>query len=180
MSREPRPRPRCWMGRASACVHQCSSGCHPAGFVNPRWVQRRGQQRARRAARALAILSRDGPGEPLAAPVSCESGGYIVEAVADSGAEDSVTPPNVFPGVVSPSPMSRAGRNYRAAHGAPIPNLGQTSARFEDGNCRARGIPFQVAEVTRPLLSVASMAAAGCRVSFQGDSGEILCVAPGR
>ena len=73
------------------------------------------------------------------APVSCESGSYIVEAAVDSGAEDSVTPPNVFPGVASPSPMPRAGRNYRAANGAPIPNLGQMIARFEDENGRACG-----------------------------------------
>ena len=98
----------------------------------------------------------------------------------DSGAEDSVTPPNIFPGPVSPSPMSRAGRNYRAANGTPIPNLGQMVAHFEDGNGRACGIPFQVAEVTRPLLSVARMAAAGYRVVFQEDSGEILHVASGR
>ena len=77
-----------------------------------------------------------------------------MEAVADSGAEDSVTPPNVFPGPVSPSPMSRAGRNYRAANGTPLPNLGQRVAHFEDGDGRACGSPFHVAEVMRPLRSV--------------------------
>ena len=46
-----------------------------------------------------------------------------VEAVVDSGAEDSVTLPNLFPGAAAPSPMSREGRRYRAANGSPIPNL---------------------------------------------------------
>ena len=114
------------------------------------------------------------------APVTGDSGARIIEAVVDSGAEDSVTPPNLFAGPVAPSPMSRAGRNYRAANGSPIPNLGQMIAHFRDGEGRACGIPFQVAEVERPLISVSRMAAAGCRVSFQENTGEILHVASGR
>ena len=76
--------------------------------------------------------------------------------------------------------MSRAGRNYRAANGSPIPNLGQTVAHFKDGDGRACGIPFQVAAVERPLISVSRMAQAGCRVSFQEHEGEIVHTASGR
>ena len=76
--------------------------------------------------------------------------------------------------------MSRAGRSYRAASGSPIPNLGQTIAHFRDADGRACGIPFQVAKVERPLVSVALLTAAGCQVSFQEGSGEILHVASGR
>ena len=74
--------------------------------------------------------------------------------------------------------MSRAGRNYRAANG-PLPNLGQMIARAEDEDGRACGIPLQVASVERPLISVSRMAATGCRVSFQENSGEIRRVASG-
>ena len=42
------------------------------------------------------------------------------------------------------------------------------------------GIPFQVALVERPLLSVARMAEAGCTVSFGNRSGEIVHAASGR
>ena len=114
------------------------------------------------------------------APVMADSGTKIIEAVVDSGAEDSVTPPGLFASEVMPSPMSRAGRCYRAANGTPIPNLGQTVAHFRDEEGRARGIPFQVARVERPLLSVSRLAAAGCRVTFQENSGEILHVGSGR
>ena len=40
-------------GQATACDHQsdgaCCSGPSSQGFTNPRWVQRRGRQRAKRA-----------------------------------------------------------------------------------------------------------------------------------
>ena len=126
------------------------------------------------------MLQRDDCEEPLVAPVIEESAEYIIEAVVDSGAEDSVTPPGVFVGEVTTSAMSRAGRKYRAANGSPIPNLGQTVAYFRDAGGRACGIPFQVAQVDRPLVSVSRLAAAGCKVSFQEDTGEILHVSSGR
>ena len=116
----------------------------------------------------------------MMAPLSTAACPEIIEAVVDSGAEDSVAPPGLFPGDVLPSPMSREGRRYRAANGSPIPNLGQTLAHFWDANGAVCGIPFQVAQVERPLISVSRMAAAGCRVSFEGDTGEILHVASGR
>ena len=114
------------------------------------------------------------------APVTGKPEAKVIEAVVDSGAEDSVTPPGVFEGAVVPSPMSREGRRYRAANGSPIPNLGQAIAFFYDAEGRRCGIPFQVAEVERPLLSVSRLAAAGCKVSFQADRGEIVHEQSGR
>ena len=102
----------------------------------------------------------------MVAPVTGNLDRKVIEAVVDSGAEDSVTPPDVFEGNVVPSPMSRAGRSYRAANGSPIANLGQTVAYFRDGAGRACGIPFQVAKVDRPLISVSRLAEAGCKVTF--------------
>ena len=147
-----------------------------AEFSLPSAVLKR-RRRAQRRARDLAILSRDGGLEPLVAPVAR---GPTIEVVVDSGAEDSVTPPDLFPGEVAPSSTSRAGRKYRAANGSPIPNLGQTVAHFRDPEGRMCGIPFQVAPVERPLLSVARMTEAGCTVSFGNNSGEIVHAASGR
>ena len=76
--------------------------------------------------------------------------------------------------------MSRAGQNYRAANGSPIPNLGQAMVHFRDAQDRACGIPFQIAAVERPLLSVSRMAAAGCDVVFTGSTGCITSTATGR
>ena len=76
--------------------------------------------------------------------------------------------------------MSREGRSYRAANGSPMANLGQMTAHFRDADGRACGIPFQVAKVERPLISVSRLASAGCRVTFKGGVGEILHVATGR
>ena len=42
------------------------------------------------------------------------------------------------------------------------------------------GLPFPVAEVDRPLISVSRLAAAGCKVTFLEDRGEILHVASGK
>ena len=152
--------------------------------MNPRWVQRRGSQRARREARRLlAPLYCDECGMcegGLVAPVMADPSMRIVEAVVDSGAEESVAPPGIFPEAVEPSLMSRAGKGYRAANGSALPNLGQLVAHFQEAEGRAGGIPVQVAKVERPLISVSRLAAVGCKVSFQGDAGEILHVSSGR
>ena len=148
-------------------------------------VSRRTAKRARQAARrdarcqAIALLARE---EPCLAPVSrpvC-SGARVVRAVVDSGAEDTVAPPHVLPGEVQPSPMSRAGLTYRSASGDPIRNLGQMSVRFRDGQQRKCGMHFQLAEVDRPLISVARLVDAGNRVVFGPMGGSIVHVAAGR
>jgi ABC-type transport system involved in Fe-S cluster assembly fused permease/ATPase subunit len=75
---------------------------------------------------ALSFLTDDA--EELLAAVSGDAhAGRVVEAVVDSGAVHSVTPPGLFPGPTVPSPWSRAGRGYRAANGTGIKNLGQIS-----------------------------------------------------
>ncbi len=104
----------------------------------------------------------------------------LVEVVVDSGAVHSVAPPGVFPGKTVPSPWSRAGRGYRAANGTGIKNLGQIAVKF----CTAEGdrgsIPFQVASVDQPLLSVAHLASAGNRVELGHASGRVVNLKTGR
>ena len=81
---------------------------------------------------ALNLLT--GDADELIGAVSSEArGGKVVEAVVDSGAVHSVAPPGCFPGPVTPSPWSRAGRGYRAANGTGIKNLGQMQVPFGTG-----------------------------------------------
>ena len=100
--------------------------------------------------------------------------GQVVEAVVDSGAEESVAPPGPFPGTVMSSPMSRAGRKHRAANGTRIQNLGQMSVVSTTPEGHKCGMPFQVAEVERPLIAVSQLAAAGNRVELGKDGGKIV------
>jgi hypothetical protein len=107
-------------------------------------------------------------------------GGRVVEAVVDSGAVHSVTPPGVFPGKVCPSPWSRAGRGYRAANGTGIKNLGQLEVPFSTTEGHRCKIPFQVAEVEQPLLSVAHLTSAGNLVQLGHTDGSVVSLSTGR
>ena len=113
-------------------------------------------------------------------PVTSHHEPEIIEAVVDSGAEESVTPPGLFKEEVKPSPMSQAGRCYRAANGSPLPNHGQLLAHGRDADGLVCGLPFQVAAVERPLISVSRMAVAGCMASFMEGHGDIPHVLTGR
>jgi hypothetical protein len=126
--------------------------------------------------RALQLLTKD---DKLVGVVAKEdapvSGAYkVIEAVIDSGAEESVAPPGLFPGAVVPSKMSRAGGRYRAANGARIPNLGQVKVRFENDAGDKCGTTFQVAEVERPLISATQLAASGNAVIIDQRGARIV------
>ena len=128
---------------------------------------------------ALSLLT--DASEDILAAVSCGTrGGRVIEAIVDSGAVHSVTPPGLFPGPTAPSPWSRAGRGYRAANGSAIANLGQIAVKFSTAEGDRCAIPFQVAEVDQPLLSVAHLAAAGNRVELSHTSGRVVSLATGR
>jgi hypothetical protein len=127
---------------------------------------------------ALGLLTDDA--EDLLAAVSGDGGGQVVEAVVDSGAVHSVTPPGWFPGKTVSSAWSRAGRGYRAANGTAIKNLGQVTVKFATATGDRCSIPFQVAEVEQPLLSVAHLTSAGNRVELGHDSGRVVNLTTGR
>jgi hypothetical protein len=103
-----------------------------------------------------------------------------VEAVVDSGAVDSVVPPGFFTSPVTPSPMSRGGRTYRAANGSRIENLGQQRVDFTTAEGHKCGIALQVAQVEHPLISVAHLAAAGNTVELGAEGGRIVNKTTGR
>jgi hypothetical protein len=128
---------------------------------------------------ALSLLTDDAE-ELLGAVTGDTRGGRVVEAVVDSGAVHSVAPPGCFPGAVKPSPWSRAGRGYRAANGTGIKNLGQVNVPFGTREGHKCQIPFQVAEVEQPLLSVAHLTAAGNRCELGHTDGRIVNLATGR
>jgi hypothetical protein len=129
----------------------------------------------------LNLLVGDDDGEELLGAVSAEArGGRVVEAVVDSGAVHSVTPPGTFPGRVCPSPWSRAGRGYRAANGTRIANLGQQQVPFSTAEGHKCAIPFQVAPVEQPLLSVAHLTEAGNLVTLGDKDGKVVNVATGK
>ena len=97
------------------------------------------------------------------------AGSRLVEAVADPGAEESVAPPNAFPGEIRASAMSKAGGKYKAANDIRIPNLGHVC-----------GLGFQIADVERALIAVSHLAAARNGVTFKAQGGEIENIKTGR
>jgi hypothetical protein len=130
---------------------------------------------------ALNLLTDEADSMALLGAVSSDGrGGRVVEAIVDSGAVHSVTPPGLFPGPTVPSPWSRAGRGYRAANGTGIRNLGQVTVKFATATGDRCSIPFQVAEVEQPLLSVAHLAAAGNRVELGNINGRVVNTTTGR
>ncbi len=138
-----------------------------------------GATKTRNSFAPLSLLTDDA--EQLLATVSGGArGGRVVEAVVDSGAVHSVTPPGVFPGPTVPSLWSKTGRGYRAANGTGIKNLGQVAVKFSTAEGDTCNIPFQVAEVDQPLLSVAHLTGAGNRVELGHANGRVVNLKTGR
>jgi hypothetical protein len=146
-------------------------------------------QRARRSAAAarfpqsaptvaLNTVQRDLGG--LVGAVSKASTAGMLEAVVDSGAEESVAPKGFFRAPVLESPMSRVGGKYRAANGTRIANLGQQKVHFRTAEGHAVGMEFQVAEVERPLISVAQLTSAGNSVVLGETGGSIVNAKTGK
>ncbi len=156
----------------------------PAPWGEGQWTARGATPTTVRNRFAALSLLRD-DAEPIQQLIGAVSGGEargntVIECVVDSGAVHSVAPPQCFPGLMSPSPWSRAGRGYRAANGTGIKNLGQVQVAFGTTEGHKCQIPFQVAEVEQPLLSVAHLTAAGNRVEMGGSGGRIVNLTTGR
>ena len=88
----------------------------------------------------------------------------LIEAVVDSGAEESVADPKDIPGELMPSAMSRAGKSHVAASSTKIPNWGQKAVQFMTDEGHTCGIPFQCANVAKPLIAATQLAEAGNEV----------------
>ena len=167
--------------------HCCPGSVSDSSRQGPSWrtvVGPTGRERRKRHVWGpLNLLLNDAapPPESLLGAVSADTEhGTVVEVVVDSGAVHSVTPPSKFSGQVTSSPWSRAGRSYRAANGTSIKNLGQQQVTFDSDEGHRCHIPFQVANVEQPLLSVAHLASAGNQVELGPTGGRIYNVRTGR
>ena len=76
--------------------------------------------------------------------------------------------------------MSRAGACHRAASGAPVPNLGEQDVKFLTNEGYSAEIPFQLADIERPLIAVSALAKAGNTVELTEDGGTITHRATGK
>jgi hypothetical protein len=93
------------------------------------------------------------------------------EVALDSGAVIHVCAPNDCPGyALAESPGSRRGQEFLMGDGGTIPNLGQKSLNLLDESVgRDLSSVFQIAAVTRPLMSVGKICDEGHEVVFRAD-----------
>ena len=113
------------------------------------------------------------------APMEPEPPSYPMEVILDSGASDHVAAREGIPGYqVEESPGSRAGRHYTGASGHRIVNEGQANVQMmmpgEGGKSSNITSTLQIANVTRPLLSVSRICANGFSVLRKKDHAVIL------
>ena len=100
----------------------------------------------------------------------------LLKAALDSGAGDHVASALDLEGIkIHDSEGSRRGRNFLAANGDKIPNLGEAKLGLRDTETQgAFESVFQVADVTRPLYSVGKICDAGAEVKFTKERAEVF------
>jgi hypothetical protein len=104
-----------------------------------------------------------------------------IKSVVDSGASAPVAPPQMMPSVrIEPSEGSRRGQRYSSASKHKLKNLGQQRlmAMTEDGE--PTEVLFQIADVSKPLMSVSSICEKGNRVIFGKAGGVVQNIRTGR
>ena len=115
-----------------------------------------------------------------------ETDGWVkVKGAMDSGATESVAPPDMCPHYkVNPSPGSLAGVNYVSASDDLIPNLGEQVLDVQTLDGREGQVKYQIADVARPLNSVSEICDAGGvhgqHVIFGRYGGAIINLDTGR
>ena len=119
-------------------------------------------------------------GEVCAAWRMEREGWSRVDCVLDSGAADSVCPRSMAPHFpVEDTDASRNGVYYTSADGGRISNVGQQSVPVALGNGARTVATFQVADVSRPLMTVGRVCEMGNRVLSGAGGGYILNVSTG-
>jgi hypothetical protein len=92
--------------------------------------------------------------------------------MGDSGAADCVLPP----ALLKEPPLNvngpKVGRNYTAADGKHIANLGVRTLVGTTTEGHKRNVDFEVAEVTKPLASFSKITKAGHRIILDNDVGQ--------
>ena len=91
-----------------------------------------------------------------------QNGWVKIKGVMDSGASESVAPPEMCPHYpIQPSPGSLSGQNYISASDDLIPNLGEQLLAVVTPNMTEGELKYQMADVTRPLNAVSEICDAG-------------------
>jgi len=103
-----------------------------------------------------------------------------IEVMVDSGASESVAPKGRFDAEVTDGQAKKDGVKYTAANGEEIPNLGEQMVKAKTYAGQLVEVKFQVADVNKPLLSVAQLASRGNNVEFNHAGGRIIHKATGR
>ena len=97
-----------------------------------------------------------------------------ITVTVDSGACVTVMPSGICLGIpIVDNDLSRAGVEYEVANGESIPNLGERQCQVMTvGSMTPKKITFQIAEVHKPLLSVAACSDMGfdCFLGQEGGS----------
>ena len=98
-----------------------------------------------------------------------------IQAGVDSCAADNVLPSLMFPGIKTvETRASRNGKEYSAANGGAIKNEGEKVVSFTTHCGKRRKIKFQVAKVTKVLLSASKIAKAGFIVKLDAEDPYIM------
>ena len=128
------------------------------------------------------ITSKDSTGENSVLPVA-EWIDQVIEVTLDSGACDHILDMADAPGYANflvESPGSRRDQQYIVGNGAEVPNEGQVTLNLEaSGNGKGGGgnlikSIFQVAEITRPLMSVSRVCELGHKCVFDDEKAEVI------
>ena len=104
-----------------------------------------------------------------------------VESVMDSGASTPVAPASMMPGVpIEPSEGSRRGQRWSSASNHKIKNLGQQRLKAVTEDGEETEVLFQIADVTKPLVSVSAICERGNRVIFGRAGGVVQSLSTGK
>ena len=148
------------------------------GWTEIKWDHRDAEYERRKAGLHVCLRNRDedvGPQHLLSAWRTESQGWHQIEVVLDSGAADSVCPKDTCPQfAMEDSEASKAGVYYTGANGGKLFNLGQTHVPVALDNGARTLATFQVADVSRPLMSVSKVCEMGNRVVFGANGGYIL------
>ena len=98
-----------------------------------------------------------------------------IDAAVDSAAIDSVIPVPMLPHIkLQPSRRSLAGKQYISANDKEIKNHGEKKVAFQTMEKLNKAIMFQMADVSRVLISVDKLNAAGSDVHLRKKGAYII------
>ena len=106
---------------------------------------------------------------PMSSNVSMEyhKDWYMVSILVDSGAGESVAPPDAFPQYkIYETDASKSGLEYTAAGGHTLLNKGASQVLIHTLESEKRCMTFQIADVSKNLGSVSRIVATGHRIIF--------------